>query len=952
MLPTCSITPLEREEWMNLRTSHLAGFIASVLVILTATSGLLSAAEPLKITGPDGEQRQMIRQYGPTTFADTFWSIAQKTRPDDSVTVYQVMAAIYEANPHAFASNNYNSLEKGMILLIPSKAVMAAIPKSLAKQLAQTNDAGWQQAKSQTAKPLPVSPQPTSPRPPKVEPAKPTLMPVSPATSTAAKSTASVVEVNQAEVPHPQLTAISAKLEAQQAKNLSLTDELARAEDKLNLAANDNQVLQDRIDQLDARVAELEEALLIQKEQKAELSNQVALLNQELTAVEPVEQVAQTGDSWRTIMSNPLYIGLAAAVPALLLLLIVALMLKRRNASTEETQANTDVSAQNAPEMAATQAIAPSNDADESVAVHLDDEADTLASLMSVDNDTLKSESDLSDDSEQLDMAQEMFIDTDSVSSDPQEEEGQSLDDLWAEAMGEQEEETFNGVIEQDDLDSLLANMDNSEPAASEAASSADETDLDAMLASFDSSAAESGNTSETSATVDAKADLDALLAEFDAPEQGNVQEDNEDLSQQIAHELEQDNDDSSFDDADLDSLLAEFDTSINAPANEESLIEEMGGDAIAPTATTLANDSLIEEVPFDADDNESVPSQEIAPTSDNNEQVEEFVVEEVASEALTTDALIEEVDFDSDKQDVAEQIAAELAEDEPIASQEADLDTLLADFGSVDNSDATAADDTEASNTELDTPLKRGSTAEPLEFESFPIDHTPSSTDEDDAIELALPSDDVSLDDLLADLESVDTKEGKTKNDSGFFDDLKGNKRVADNILEWDNAIALQGAETTTDINSLDDPLDDELSLTLDDDDNLTVDEALAALDAQQGDAKPTQAVAEHDLTAFQQDNGFIDIDRLLNEANEDLSDVDQYKELNVDMGELDDLMGSTTMVDVDDEENSVNAKLDLARAYIEIDDMDSAKALLKEVQLDGNERQQSEAKHLLSDL
>ncbi|WP_415641165.1 FimV/HubP family polar landmark protein [Shewanella violacea] len=56
--------------------------------------------------------------------------------------------------------------------------------------------------------------------------------------------------------------------------------------------------------------------------------------------------------------------------------------------------------------------------------------------------------------------------------------------------------------------------------------------------------------------------------------------------------------------------------------------------------------------------------------------------------------------------------------------------------------------------------------------------------------------------------------------------------------------------------------------------------------------------------------------------------------------------------MVDVDDEENSINAKLDLARAYIEIDDNDSAKVLLKEVQLDGNDRQKDEADGLVNSL
>ena len=68
--------------------------------------------------------------------------------------------------------------------------------------------------------------------------------------------------------------------------------------------------------------------------------------------------------------------------------------------------------------------------------------------------------------------------------------------------------------------------------------------------------------------------------------------------------------------------------------------------------------------------------------------------------------------------------------------------------------------------------------------------------------------------------------------------------------------------------------------------------------------------------------------------------------------MGELDSLMGNAAMVDVDDEENSVNAKLDLARAYIEIDDNDSAISLLQEVKLDGNDNQKQEAEGLISSL
>jgi len=139
--------------------------------------------------------------------------------------------------------------------------------------------------------------------------------------------------------------------------------------------------------------------------------------------------------------------------------------------------------------------------------------------------------------------------------------------------------------------------------------------------------------------------------------------------------------------------------------------------------------------------------------------------------------------------------------------------------------------------------------------------------------------------------------------------------------------------------------------SFSLDDDHTLTVDEALAALDAQES-RKTKPFVADHDLTSFQNEHGFIDIDKLLNDAEQDSQETDLYPDVDVEMSDVGSLIGDAAMIDVDDEENSVNAKLDLARAYIEIDDSDSAKALLKEVQIDGNARQQDEAAKLLKEI
>lgn len=96
-----------------------------------------------------GDETQ-LREYGPTTSTDTFWRIANNVRPDQSVSIYQVMAAIFQANPHAFASDNYNSLRRGVTLVIPPKSVMAAIPRQDAQQKATVDDQGWKSSHTTT----------------------------------------------------------------------------------------------------------------------------------------------------------------------------------------------------------------------------------------------------------------------------------------------------------------------------------------------------------------------------------------------------------------------------------------------------------------------------------------------------------------------------------------------------------------------------------------------------------------------------------------------------------------------------------------------------------------------------------------------------------------------------------------------------------------------------------
>ena len=59
--------------------------------------------------------------YGPVRMFDTLWSLAQRLRPDDSVSTQRMMLAFLDANPAAFFIRNVNGLRVGVTLRIPPR---------------------------------------------------------------------------------------------------------------------------------------------------------------------------------------------------------------------------------------------------------------------------------------------------------------------------------------------------------------------------------------------------------------------------------------------------------------------------------------------------------------------------------------------------------------------------------------------------------------------------------------------------------------------------------------------------------------------------------------------------------------------------------------------------------------------------------------------------------------
>ncbi len=88
----------------------------------------------IRMRGPKSSDVFPYERYGPITSRDTLWKIALTIRPDNRLSVYQVMQALYQANPAAFVDGNLNHLVEGQYLTIPSFERMMSVDTRAAKK--------------------------------------------------------------------------------------------------------------------------------------------------------------------------------------------------------------------------------------------------------------------------------------------------------------------------------------------------------------------------------------------------------------------------------------------------------------------------------------------------------------------------------------------------------------------------------------------------------------------------------------------------------------------------------------------------------------------------------------------------------------------------------------------------------------------------------------------------
>ncbi|MEM9302695.1 MAG: FimV/HubP family polar landmark protein, partial [Pseudomonadota bacterium] len=192
---------------------------------------------------------------------DTLWEIARDYRPDDSITINQMMVAILRMNPDAFYENNVNALREGAILRIPDSAESAAISLGAANSTVQEHNELFNiYVRSQTGGAVPT-----------ISDAGADAEYDSASGRTAPSEADSRLEL----VPPGNDTRSVADRPGAGEEAQRMREELARVREDLISARQENTELQDRVGELEELVGSMERAISLKDADLADLESQL-----------------------------------------------------------------------------------------------------------------------------------------------------------------------------------------------------------------------------------------------------------------------------------------------------------------------------------------------------------------------------------------------------------------------------------------------------------------------------------------------------------------------------------------------------------------------------------------------------------------------------------------------------------------------------------------------------
>ncbi len=280
--------------------------------------------------------------YGPTRRTDTLWSIANSVRPDDSVSVYQMMMALLKNNPEAFYNNNVNGLKAGYVLRVPEKSAVAAVNEAEAVREAARQDELWQRIKRGGVASFAN------------DQGLPSVTEQVPVDRGAGNVSNQEKETARLRLVAPS-DASTVSAGGMQAELDKLRSELAIALEASDSAKSESEELQSRVTALEGQINSLQRLLALKDQALSDMQKRSGLAvppeaqtpaQTPESPTEPTKSIAKPAAKATPkliekppldLSANPALIGAAAGV-ALLLLSVVWLIVRRRRANSDSAE--------------------------------------------------------------------------------------------------------------------------------------------------------------------------------------------------------------------------------------------------------------------------------------------------------------------------------------------------------------------------------------------------------------------------------------------------------------------------------------------------------------------------------------------------------------------------------------------------------------------------------------
>ena len=193
-------------------------------------------------------------EYGPVGAGETLWSIASRIRPDSSVSIQQMMLALLHTNPEAFINNNINGLKRGQILRMPDSGELQGMGQAEAIREVRSQNSMWEEVRASLA-------------------ATATVRPVSEGRGEPAPTVTSEEEAAE-------LRLVTAEGEGEGQTGAAtagkLDQDLALATEQMETAAQENQELKNRLSESDGVISDLQRLIQLKDDELAALQEQIA----------------------------------------------------------------------------------------------------------------------------------------------------------------------------------------------------------------------------------------------------------------------------------------------------------------------------------------------------------------------------------------------------------------------------------------------------------------------------------------------------------------------------------------------------------------------------------------------------------------------------------------------------------------------------------------------------